>query len=78
MLGALLRGEKSKAGGKTPRLRPYEKQRIVRDALIAVTVKRADALLVATNVKDFDEIRRYCKLRFVSACNYFVHDSGER
>ena len=41
VLNSLLRGLKSKAGGKTPRLPADEKQRIIRDVLIARTAKRA-------------------------------------
>lgn len=78
VLNGLLGGEKRRAGGRTPRLHPEEKNRLVRDILIAVTVKRAGALLVTANVKDFERIRRYCKVRFQSGRDYFGHDPGTR
>lgn len=78
VLSALLRGEKHKAGGKTPKLHPDEKSRLVRDVLIAVTVKRANALLVTENVDDFRTIRRFCKVRFQSGSDYFGHEPGRK
>jgi predicted nucleic acid-binding protein len=50
VLNSLLRGLKSKAGGKTPRLQHQEKQRIIRDVLIARTVKRAGGCLSQTTL----------------------------
>ena len=67
----MLRGLKSKFGGKTPKLQDSEKQRIIRDVLIARTVKRAGALLVTDNLKDFQRIRRFCRIRLVSGHEYF-------
>src|SRR6185369_7309634 len=51
IMNAMLRGLKSKLGGKTPKLPGSEKQGIIRDVLIARTVKRAGALLVTDNIK---------------------------
>ncbi|MEN3332758.1 MAG: hypothetical protein V7641_2123 [Blastocatellia bacterium] len=62
VMNAMLRGLKSKSGGKTPRLQGSEKQGIIRDVLIARTVKRAGALLVTDNIKDFQRIRRFCSV----------------
>lgn len=78
VLSALLRGQKHKGGGKTPKLHPDEKSRLVRDVLIAVTVKRANALLVTDNVDDFTKIRRFCKVRFNSGRDYFGYEPGEK
>ena len=78
VLNSLLRGEKGKAGGRTPKLPAGEKQRIVRDALIAVSVGRAEALLVTENVRDFEMLRRYCAVRYVSGREYFGYGPGER
>lgn len=44
VLNALLRGLKSKRSGKTPKLHPDDKQRIIRDVLIARTVRRVNGL----------------------------------
>ena len=71
ILNAMLRGLKSKAGGRTPKLRDSEKQGIIRDVLIARTVKRAGALLVTNNVKDFRRIKKYCNVRLMSGAEYF-------
>ncbi|HEV7377440.1 MAG TPA: hypothetical protein VGN95_22175 [Pyrinomonadaceae bacterium] len=53
VLNSLLRGLKSRQGGLTPKLPAAEKQRIIRDVLIARTARRAGALLVTDNLKDF-------------------------
>ncbi|HXG66072.1 MAG TPA: type II toxin-antitoxin system VapC family toxin [Blastocatellia bacterium] len=71
VLNSLLRGLKSKSKGLTPRLHPGEKQRIIRDALIARTVKREGALLVTNNIKDFEQIKSFCNIRMRSGKDYF-------
>ena len=70
-LNSMLRGLKSKSKGLTPRLHPNEKQRIIRDVLIARTVRRAGALLVTNNVKDFELIKPFCNVRIKSGKDYF-------
>jgi len=72
VLYALLHGLKSQSGGLTPRLRAEEKQRIIRDVLIARTAKRIGALLVTDNAKDFERIKRFCAVRTLSGAKYFV------
>lgn len=71
VLNSLLRGLKSKAGGLTPKLAAAEKQRIIRDVLIARAAKRAGALLVTDNLADFAMIRRFCAVQVVSGKSYF-------
>ncbi|MGA9995201.1 MAG: type II toxin-antitoxin system VapC family toxin [Pyrinomonadaceae bacterium] len=71
VLNSLLRGLKSKREGLTPKLHPAEKHRIIRDVLIARTARRAGALLVTDNVKDFEMIRRFCSVRTVRGAEYF-------
>jgi len=71
ILNALLRGNKSKHRGQTPRLPDHEKQRIIRDVLIARSVKRIGATLVTNNLKDFKEIHRFCSLRIKSGNEFF-------
>lgn len=71
VLNSLLRGLKSKRGGRTPRLPAIEKHRIIRDVLIARTVRRAGALLVTNNLGDFKMIGRFCAVQTVSAAQYF-------
>ncbi|MGH9822752.1 MAG: type II toxin-antitoxin system VapC family toxin [Blastocatellia bacterium] len=78
VLNALLRGLKSKNNGKTPRLSDQEKQRIVRDVLIARCVKRSGATLVTDNLKDFKAIHRFCSLKIKSGREFFSSTGGRR
>ena len=71
ILNSLLRGLKSKARGKTPKLPHTDKQRIIRDVLIARTVKRVGAMLVTDNLRDFKAISTYCSLRLISGREFF-------
>ena len=76
VINALLRGLKSKAGGKTPKLHPDEKARIIRDVLIARIAIRAGALLVTNNTADFNKIKRFCKVRLQTGPEYFKNKPG--
>lgn len=71
VLNSLLRGMKSKREGRIPKLPAPEKQRIIRDVLIARTVRRAGAVLVTDNTSDFKMIRRFCAVRLLSGTQYF-------
>jgi predicted nucleic acid-binding protein len=71
VLNSLLRGLKSRQGGLTPKLPAAEKQRIIRDVLIARTARRAGALLVTDNLKDFKLIARFCAVRAMAGRRYF-------
>jgi predicted nucleic acid-binding protein len=71
MLNSLLRGLKSKRKGLTPKLPAAEKQRIIRDVLIARTARRAGALLITDNVGDFKLINRFCAVRVTPGRQYF-------
>ena len=71
VLNSLLRGLKSKSGGKTPKLPPGEIQRIIRDVLIARTVKRAGCLLITDNIADFKKIKKFCDVRLLSGKDFF-------
>lgn len=71
VLNSLLRGLKSKRGGLTPKLPAVEKQRIIRDVLIARTARRAGALLVTDNVRDFKLIARFCAVRLMTGETFF-------
>ena len=71
VLNALLRGLKARARGRTPRLPDTEKHRIISDVLIAVTARRARALVVTDNVKDFERIRSYCDVRIMRGTDFF-------
>jgi len=71
VLNSLLRGLKSKRSGKTPKLHPDDKQRIVRDVLIARTVRRVNGLLVTDNLADFKRIKKFCDVRLQSGKEFF-------
>ena len=71
ILNALLRGLKSERGGKTPKLHPNEKQRIIRDVLIARTVRRVNGLLITDNIDDFKRIKKFCNVRLQSGKAFF-------
>lgn len=71
ILNALLRGLKSQSQGLTPKLHPDDKQRMIRDVLIARTAHRAGAIVVTDNVKDFARIKRFCKVKVKSGDAYF-------
>lgn len=71
ILNSLLRGLKSKNKGKTPKLPGKDTQRIIRDVLIARSVKRAGATLVTDNLKDFKMIDRFCGVKIRSGREFF-------
>lgn len=77
ILNALLRGLKSKNRGKTPKLSHDQKQRIIRDVLIARCVKRAGATLITDNLKDFQLIARFCSVRIKSGKHFFQYRTSE-
>jgi predicted nucleic acid-binding protein len=71
ILNLLLRGMKSKSAGRTPKLHPQDKQRIIRDVLIARTVRRVNGLLITDNMEDFRQIRKFCNVRVQSGGQFF-------
>lgn len=72
VLNSLLRGLKSKNKGKTPKISADEKQRIIRDVLIARVAKRSNTALVTDNVKDFEKIRSYCNVKIIPGDDHFL------
>lgn len=72
VLNSLLRGLKSRAGGRTPRMPKHEQQRIIRDVLIARTAQRAGATVVTDNSADFQRIKRFCNVRLRRGAAYFA------
>ena len=71
ILNSLLRGLKSKSKGLTPKLHPDDKQRMIRDVLIARTAMRAGVTVVTENRKDFERIKRFCRVKLLSGDEYF-------
>ena len=72
ILNSLLRGLKSQAKGLTPKLHPDDKQRMIRDALLARTAMQAGVLVVTENLKDFARIQRFCRVKVVSGDDFFA------
>ena len=75
VLNSLLRGLKFKRVGRTPKLHPDEKQRIIRDVLIARTARRVNALLITDNLDDFKRIKKFCDVRVQSGADFFGSSS---
>jgi predicted nucleic acid-binding protein len=71
IMNSLLHNLKTRSGGKIPRLHPNIIQKMFRDTLIAVSVHRIHGLLITDNVKDFEAVRRYCKVRIKSGTDFF-------
>jgi len=71
VLNSLLRGERRAHAGRTPKKEAEFKQRIIRDVLIARTARRAGAVLITDNLKDFQMIRRFCAVQITSGADYF-------
>jgi hypothetical protein len=71
VINALQRGLKSQQGGLTPKMSTDQKHRIIHDVLIARTAKRAGIAVVTDNLKDFEAIQRFCKVRLIGGDEYF-------
>lgn len=71
VLYALRHGLKSRRKGKTPSIPAPEVQRITRDVLVARTARRHRAAIVTNNVKDYEQIARFCAVRVISGKDYF-------
>lgn len=70
ILYSLINGVRTRIG-KAPKLSKDEKQRIVRDVLIARTAKRANCVVVTDNIKDFELIQTYCNVKLIHGVDYF-------
>jgi len=71
IMNSLLHNLKTQTGGKIPKLHPNRIQKMFRDTLIAVSVHRTHALLITDNMKDFEAVRRYCKVRIKAGRDFF-------
>ncbi|NOT48608.1 MAG: hypothetical protein HOP17_12760 [Acidobacteria bacterium] len=71
VINSLQRGRKSANKGRTPKISAEESRRIMRDVLIARTVKRENALLVTDNTTDFEKIKNFCKIRTITGRDFF-------
>ena len=71
ILNSLRRGLKSVKTGKIPKHSASHTERIIRDTLIARVVKRENLYLVTDNIKDFETIQNYCKIKLISGKEFF-------
>jgi predicted nucleic acid-binding protein len=60
-----------RAGGRLPRLKAGESQRLALDALIATSARRWRATVVTENWADFKAIQRYCNVKIVKGSEFF-------
>ena len=68
---ALQQGNKSKKTGDKPPLPPETRCRLINDVLIARSAKRAGVTVVTYNMRHFEQIRRYCRVKLINAADHF-------
>ena len=72
ILYRLTQERRKKAGGKAPKLKPGDTQRMALDTLIAVSARRWQAAVVTENWGDFKAIQRHCRsVKIVKADEFF-------
>ena len=71
ILSALLRGQRTGRNRQALKIDKEEQRRLVRDTLIARTVKSVNATLITRNVKDFEKIKRFCNVKLSSSETFF-------
>ena len=71
VLNSLQRALRGNNKGKIPKSNALTIQRITRDVLIARSAKRAGALLVTDNAKDFELIRHFCNVKTITGKEFF-------
>ena len=76
ILSALLRGQRSGRSSQTVKIDKEEQRRLVRDTLIARTVKSVNATLITRNVKDFEKIKRFCNVKLMLSETFFGYPPG--
>lgn len=67
----LTQRRKKGAGGKLPPQKPGASQQMMLDALIAVSARRAGALVVTEDYDDFKAIQYYCHFKLKRGDDYF-------
>lgn len=73
----LTRGRKQRAGGKAPPQKAGASQRMMLDALIAVSTRRVGATLVTNDYDDFKAIQHYCPVKLRRGSDYFAHSQTD-
>ena len=56
--------------GNAPKKRPGETQKMVMDALIAVSARRCKATVITDNISDFEAIKYYCNFKLMSGSDF--------
>ena len=72
----LTQRRKKGAGGKLPPQKPGASQQMMLDALIAVSARRAGALVVTEDYDDFKAVQYYCHFKLKRGREYFNEASG--
>jgi len=67
----LTQGRKKRASGKTPPRKPGASQRMMLDALIAVSARRVGATVITNDYDDYKAIQYYCNVRLQRGSGYF-------
>jgi predicted nucleic acid-binding protein len=74
----LTRKRKKQAGGQTPPLKVGASQRMMMDALIAVSARREDVVVVTEDWDDYKAIQYYCKVKLKRGSDYFGHIGSDQ
>lgn len=67
----LSQSRKKRAGGQVHPLKVGASQRMMMDALIAVSARRAKTVVVTNDWDDYKAIQYYCKVTLVRGSDYF-------
>ncbi len=62
---------KKQSGGQTPPSKPGASQRMILDALIAVSARREEVIVVTNDWDDYKAIQYYCKVKLKRGSDYF-------
>ena len=69
---------KKQAGGQTPPLKVGASQRMMMDALIAVSARREDVVVVTNDWDDYKAIQYYCKVKLNHGGDYFGQSESDQ
>lgn len=74
----LSRKRKKLAGGQTPPLKTGASQRMMMDALIAVSARREAVTVVTDDWEDYKAIQYYCKVKLKRGGDYFGSSEADQ
>lgn len=66
----LEQGKKKSNKGNAPKKQPGETQKMVLDALIAISARRYKVTVVTDNYKDFEAIKYYCNFKLMKGSDF--------